>query len=129
MSVDTKSIVISQYDQNQLRNLGMEIVHNIQEFGSSGSYVDYALQEAFRLGFTAVARGEAETQRHPWPEHEDGDSEDRFTGLAERLFPQFAEADEAVKMKLRGIVKAVLFLSEKPREEIQSAVDEFNGWL
>ena len=63
--MDLEDVKISQYDQRQLREIEIEVVSGIQEWGSSGYHTMQALQRAFQLGFTAVNRGEAEGQEHP----------------------------------------------------------------
>lgn len=62
---DTETIRISEYDQTQLRNLEINSINAIQEDGSSTRQVLWDLERAFRLGFTAVGRGEADGQEHP----------------------------------------------------------------
>lgn len=58
-------VKISDHDKELLRSLEIDSVDAIHRDGSSTSQVFRHLQEAFRLGFTAVNRGEAEGQAHP----------------------------------------------------------------
>ncbi len=65
VEADKSGIRISKYDQRQLSYLERSIISAIQEDGSSTHRVLWSLGEAFRLGFTAVGRGEADGQAHP----------------------------------------------------------------
>lgn len=58
-------VKISAHDKSTLRNLEIDAINGLQEDGSSTRRVIWNLQEAFRLGFTARGRGEAEGQDHP----------------------------------------------------------------
>lgn len=63
--IKKEDVQISPYDQNQLRSLEITSVSAIQDDGSSTRQVIWDLEEAYRLGFTAVGRGEGEGQAHP----------------------------------------------------------------
>ena len=65
-----EDIIISPYDKNQLKSLETDSICAIQENGSSTRQVLWDLEQAYRLGFTAVSRGEA--KKHPeMPKDED----------------------------------------------------------
>ena len=58
-------VQISVRDQKTLRELEIETINGIQENGSSAWQTRRNLEEAFRLGFTTVSRGEGDGQAHP----------------------------------------------------------------
>lgn len=58
-------VKISTRDQQTLRELEIDTINGIQDNGSSAWQTRRNLEEAFRLGFTARGRGEAEGQDHP----------------------------------------------------------------
>jgi len=62
---DPEKIEISQYDQTRLRDLGIDTINAIQDDGSHSRRPFWNLEQAFRMGFNAVGRGEAAGQQHP----------------------------------------------------------------
>lgn len=52
-------LVISVYEKNQLRSLALEAEEHLREWGSNSNPIERAMDKAYRMGFSAVSRGEA----------------------------------------------------------------------
>lgn len=63
----TRELKLSNYDQERLRQIAMDVVDEIIDWGKAGNNVERFLKEVFVLGFTAAARGE-QTEHPPKPD-------------------------------------------------------------
>ena len=112
-------VKISIRDRETLRHLEIDTINGIQENGSSSWEARRNLEEAFRLGFTARGRGEAEGQDHPplpaWMTEQANRNEDRYF-LAEGTVLSWTSQSRGTTLKKVGTIVDVIPAGEAPDE-------------